>query len=63
MQWWVFSADRGVWAMPLFIAALFVPVSLLGLGIQLMGRACGAREEGHGDTLFENFLTQNDRPA
>ena len=49
--------------MPLFIAALFVPVSLLGLGIQQMGRSCGAREEGHGDTLFENFLTQNDRPA
>jgi hypothetical protein len=58
--WWVFSADRGLWAMPMFIAALFVPVSLLGLGIQLMGRACGAREESHNEQLFREFLTRND---
>lgn len=58
--WWVFSADRGIWGMPMFIAALFVPVSLLGLGIRLMARACGEPEESHNDQLFREFLTHND---
>jgi hypothetical protein len=58
--WWVFSVDRGVWAMPLFIAALFIPISLLGLGLQLMARACGVREESHNEQLFSEFVRRND---
>jgi hypothetical protein len=61
-MWWVLSGDWGIWAMPMFIAALFVPISVLGLGIQLMARACGAPEETHNDRLFEDFLRQNDLP-
>ena len=58
--WWLSSADRGDWALPMFIAAVFVPVSLLGLGIQLMARACGDRQETHNEELFREFLTRND---
>lgn len=61
-MWWVFSADRGSWAMPMFIAALFAPISLLGLGLQLIARAWGAAEETHNDRLFDDFLRQNDVP-
>ena len=61
--WWVFSANRGMWAMPMFIAALLVPVSVLGLGIELMARACGAREETHFDRVFDDFIRQNDHPS
>lgn len=56
---WVFSADRGVLTLPLFIAGMFVPVSCLGLGIQLMGRACGEREEGHFDRFFSELVRRN----
>ena len=59
---WVASADWGVWTMPMFIAALFVPVSLLGLGIQLMARACGARDESRNDQLLADFVRHNDLP-
>lgn len=61
-MWWLLSADRGIWAVPMFLAALFVPISLLGLGIQLMARACGQREESHADRVFDDFLRQNDLP-
>ena len=60
LPWWLFSTDRGDWAMPIFIGAFFVSVSFLGLGIQLIAHSCGAREESHGDALFEDFLRQND---
>lgn len=59
---WVASADWGDWGMPVFIASLLVPVSMLGLGIQLMARACGAREASHNDRLLEDFVRQNDLP-
>ena len=59
---WVLSADRGVWAMPLFVAALFVPLSLLGLGLQLMARASGSRDETAFDRSFEDFVRHNDLP-
>lgn len=60
--WWVLSENRGIWAMPMFVAALIVPVSLLGLGIRLMARAHGEPEPGHADTVFEDFVRQNDLP-
>ena len=59
---WLFSADRGIWAMPMFIAALFAAVSVLGLGLQLVGRACGAAEETAAGRQFDDFLRQNHLP-
>ncbi len=56
---WIFSTDRGIWALPLFIAGVFVPVSFLGLGLQLMARACGAREEDHFDRFFSELVRRN----
>lgn len=62
LPWLLFSKDRGAWAMPMFIAASFVAVSVLGVGLQLMARACGAREVTRGDQLFEDFVRHNDLP-
>jgi hypothetical protein len=59
---WLFSADRGIWAMPMFIAALLAAASVLGLGLQLIGRACGAPEETAAGRQFDDFLGQNDLP-
>lgn len=59
---WLLSAERGVWAMPMLIAVLFVAVSALGGGLQLMRRACGAPDETADDRLFNDFLRQNDLP-
>lgn len=59
---WLLSADRGAWAMPMFVGVMFVSVSVLGLGIQLVARACGAREETAFDRSFDDFLRQNDLP-
>ena len=59
---WLLSADRGAWALPMFIGVLFVAVSVLGLGIQLVARACGAPEQSLNDRLFEDFIRHNDLP-
>jgi Na+-transporting NADH:ubiquinone oxidoreductase subunit NqrB len=59
---WLFSADRGLWAMPMFIGVLVVAVSVLGAGLQLMARACGAREESAADRLFDDFVRHNELP-
>ncbi len=59
---WLLSADRGAWAMPMFIGVLFVAVSVLGLGIQLVARACGAPEQSLNDRLFDDFIRNNDLP-
>lgn len=59
---WLFSADRGAWAMPMFIGVMFVAVSVLGLGIRLAARACGEPEETAFDTAFEDFVRHNDLP-
>lgn len=62
LPWWLFREDRGVWAMPMFIGVLFVAVSVLGIGIQLMARAAGAREEAAFDRSFDDFVRHNDLP-
>lgn len=62
LPWWLFSTDIGVWAMPMFIGVLFVAVSVLGGGLQLMRRATGAREETVNDYLFDDFVRHNDLP-
>jgi hypothetical protein len=59
---WLISADRGIWAMPMFIAALFAAVSVLGLGLQFIGRACGVPEETAAGRQFDDFVRQNDLP-
>ena len=59
---WLVGTERGAWAMPMFIAVLFVAVSVLGGGLQLMRRACGAPEVTANDGLFDDFLRQNDLP-
>ena len=59
---WLVSTERGDWAMPMFIAVLFVAVSVLGGGLQLMRRACGAPEETANDRLLDDFLRQNALP-
>jgi hypothetical protein len=56
---WFVSADHGIWAVPLFFAALFVPVSVLGVGLQLMARACGQRDPTEADRVFEDILRRN----
>ncbi len=58
----LFSVDRGVWAMPMLVAALFVAGSVLALGIQLIARACGAPEPSRNDMLFNDFIRHNDLP-
>ena len=63
LPWLLFSEDRGAWAMPMFIAALFVAVSVLGAGLQSMARACGAREATRGDQLFEDFVRHTTFPS
>ena len=62
LLWWLLSADRGAWAMPMFIGVMFVAVSVLGLGVQLMARACGAPEETAFDRSFDDFVRHNDLP-
>ena len=62
LPWWLFRADTGVWAMPAFIGAMFVAVSFLALGLQLMARACGAREESRNEQLLSEFMQRNDLP-
>lgn len=62
LPWWLVSADRGAWAMPMFIGVLFVAVSVLGGGLQLMRRATGARAETVNDHLFDDFVRHNELP-
>ncbi len=62
LPWWLLSADRGNWAMPMFIGVMFVAVSVLGAGIQLIARACGAAAQTHNDRLFDDFIRHNDLP-
>jgi uncharacterized membrane protein len=62
LPFWLFGTDRGDWAMPMFIGVLFVAVSVLGGGLQLMRRASGGPEETENDRLFDDFLRQNDLP-
>ena len=59
---WLTSADRGEWGMPMFVGVLIVAVSVLGGGLHLMRRACGAPEETVNDRLYDDFLRQNDLP-
>lgn len=60
LPWWLVSTDWGAWAMPMFIAVLVVAISVLGLGLQLGARACGAREETAFDRSFDEFVRHND---
>lgn len=62
LPWWLFSADRGAWAMPMFIGVMIVAVSVLGLGVQLTARPCGAREETAFDRSFDEFVRHDDLP-
>ena len=62
LPFWLLGAERGVWAMPLLIGVLFVAVSVLGGGLELMRRACGGKAETANDRLFDDFLRQNDLP-
>ncbi len=62
LPWWLFSVDRGAWAMPMFIGVMFIAVSVLGLGLQLTARACGARKETAFDGSFDDFVRHNDLP-
>ena len=62
LPYWLFRTDRAEWAMPMFIGVMFVAVSVLGLGLQLMARASGAREPTHNDQMFEDFVRHNDLP-
>ncbi|HYE28910.1 MAG TPA: hypothetical protein VEA61_11865 [Allosphingosinicella sp.] len=58
----VFRVDTGLWAMPIFVAALLAAGSVLGLGLQLMARACGEQEDSRNDTLFDDFVRHNELP-
>jgi len=62
LPFWVFRIDTGLWAMPIFVAALLVAGSVLGLGLQLMARASGAQENSRNDTLFDDFIRHNGLP-
>ena len=62
LPFWVFRVDSGLWAMPIFVAALLVAGSVLGLGLQLTARACGAREDIRNDALFDDFVRHNGLP-
>lgn len=62
LPWWLLSSDRGIWAMPMFIGVMFVAVSVLGAGIQLIARACRGPAEKDNDRLFEDFIRHNDLP-
>ena len=59
---WLMSADRGAWGMPMFVGVMFVAISVLGLGMQLVARACGAPEETAFDRAFDDFVRHNDLP-
>ena len=62
LTWWVISRDAGAWAMPLFVAALFVAVSVLGAGLSTMARAATGKAESRADQLAQDFITLNDLP-
>ena len=62
LPWWLLSADRGPWAMPMFVGSLFVAVSILGGGLQLMRRACGVSDDSPEGGVFEDFVRQNHLP-
>jgi lipopolysaccharide export LptBFGC system permease protein LptF len=62
LPWWLFNRVTSEWTLPLFIAILFVSISVLGLGLQLIARACGAREQSQSDRLLDDFSRLNDLP-
>ena len=62
LPWWLFNGDRGEWAMPMFVGTLVVAGSALALGLQLIGRAFGAREHSRSDALIDDLIRQNDLP-
>lgn len=54
--WWVSTRDFGAWAMPAFIAALFVPISMVGAGLGAMRLA----STGQSETEFDRILQTSD---
>jgi hypothetical protein len=62
LPYWLFSVDRGEWAMPMFIGVLVIAGSLIGFGLQAIARAFEARVEGRNDQLFDDFVRHNDLP-
>lgn len=62
LPWWVIARDDAEWAMPLFIAALFVAVSVLGGGLSTMARAATGKEASRTDDLVDNFIRLNELP-
>ena len=57
---WLFDDLAGEWGLPVFIGAMFVAVSVLALGLQLVARACGAPEESGMDRILHDLATHND---
>ena len=62
LPWWVIARDAAEWAMPLFVAALFVAISVLGAGLSAMARAATGKEASRTDDLVEDFIRLNDLP-
>ena len=62
LPWWVISRDAAEWAMPLFVGALFVSVSVLGGGLSTMARAATGQGASRTDDLVEDFIRLNDLP-
>ena len=62
LPWWVIARDDAEWAMPLFVAALFVAVSVLGGGLGTMARVATGKESSRTDDLVEDFIRLNDLP-
>ena len=59
---WLLRGESGDWALPLFVGTLFVPVSLLGAGLQAMRYASGGGHDTPADRLFEDLIRHNDLP-